>query len=72
MTSAAETMVDKIPLLDASDEEMTRLSRDGMLALNLEEHQEILDLFNTQRFIETKNENYQAIEQVSRGLEIIR
>ena len=46
--------------------------RSALLALNLEEHQEILDLFNTQRFIETKNENYQAIEQVARGLEIIR
>ena len=46
--------------------------RSALLALNPEEHQEILDLFNTQRFIETKNENYQAIEQVARGLEIIR
>ncbi len=45
MTSAAETMVDKIPLLDASEEEMTRLSRDGMLALNLEEMRSIRRYF---------------------------
>ncbi|MBO8172753.1 MAG: putative selenate ABC transporter substrate-binding protein [Bacillaceae bacterium] len=34
--------------------------------------QDILDLFQTDRFIETKNENYQAIEQIARELGIIK
>ncbi len=45
MTSFADTMVDILPLLDASDEEMIRLSRDGMLALNLEEMRSIRRYF---------------------------
>ncbi len=36
------------------------------------EHKEILDLFQAQSFIATSNENYWAIEDVARGLEIIR
>ena len=46
--------------------------RSALLALNPEEHQEILDLFNTERFIDTSNDNYQAIEQVAREQGIIR
>ena len=46
--------------------------RSALLALNPEEHQEILDLFNTQRFIDTRNDNYQAIEQVALDQGIIR
>lgn len=34
--------------------------------------QEILDLFNADRFIETRNENYDAIESVARQVGIIR
>ena len=45
MTSATGTMVDTLPLLTASDEEMMRLSRDGMLALNLEEMRTIRRYF---------------------------
>ncbi len=41
MTCAADHTVETFPLLKASDEEMTRLSRDGMLALNLEEMRSI-------------------------------
>ena len=36
------------------------------------EHKEILDLFQAQSFIATSNENYRAIEDVARGLGIIR
>ncbi len=46
--------------------------RSALLALNSEDHPEILDLFNTRRFIVTNNRNYQAIEDVARDLEIIR
>ena len=46
--------------------------RSALLALNPEEHQEILDLFNTRRFIDTNNDNYQAIEQVARDQGIVQ
>lgn len=46
--------------------------REALLALNPEEHREILDLFSTQRFIASNNENYAGIETVARGLGIIR
>ncbi len=46
--------------------------RQALLDLNPEEHGEILDLFSTKRFIPTSNDNYQAIEDVARELEIIK
>ncbi|SFA88805.1 putative selenate ABC transporter substrate-binding protein [Bacillus sp. cl95] len=36
------------------------------------EQKEILDFFQTDKFIETKNENYKAIEKVAKELEIIK
>jgi phosphonate transport system substrate-binding protein len=44
----------------------------ALLELNRQEHQEILDLFSTQKFIETNNDNYRAIEEVARSLGMIR
>ena len=44
----------------------------ALLRLNPEEHGEILELFSAERFIETNNANYQAIEDVARGLGLIR
>ena len=44
----------------------------ALLSLNTEDHGEILELFSTEKFIETSNENYQAIEDVARELEIIK
>ena len=41
MTFEADDTVETFPLLKATDDEMTRLSRDGMLALNLEEMRSI-------------------------------
>ena len=35
-------------------------------------HSEIMEAFQTQRFIPTKNDNYAAIEEVARGLGIIQ
>ena len=50
----------------------TQRIQTALLELSLEEHQEILELFNTERFIATENANYLAIEQVARDLDIIR
>ncbi|MEK7806208.1 MAG: putative selenate ABC transporter substrate-binding protein [Chloroflexota bacterium] len=44
----------------------------ALLGLNLEEHKDILDLFSTQRFIESNNENYRDIEEVARRQGIIK
>ena len=44
----------------------------ALVGLDVESHKEILDLFSTERFITTKNSNYQAIEDVARELEIIK
>jgi phosphonate transport system substrate-binding protein len=46
--------------------------RAALLALNPQEHGEILDLFNTRRFIESNNANYGEIEAVARNLGIVR
>ena len=46
--------------------------RAALLALNQQEHGEILELFSTERFIATENANYQAIESVARELGIIQ
>jgi phosphonate transport system substrate-binding protein len=43
-----------------------------LLALNPQDHGEILELFSTERFIATENDNYQAIEKVARELSIIQ
>lgn len=40
--------------------------------LSIDENESVLALFNTDRFIETKNENYEAIETVARELGIIK
>ena len=44
----------------------------ALLTLNTETHQEILNLFNTERFVESNNDNYRAIEEVARSLGIIQ
>lgn len=44
----------------------------ALLALNTQEHGEILELFSTDQFIPTENANYQAIESVARELDIIQ
>ena len=50
----------------------TRKVQEALLALSTEEHGEILELFSTERFIATENDNYRAIEEVARGLGIIK
>ena len=44
----------------------------ALLGLNPAEHRDILELFSTQRFIETNNENYRDIEKAARSLGIVR
>ena len=46
--------------------------RQALLALNTQEHGEILELFNTDGFIESNNSNYRNIESVARGLGIVK
>ncbi len=46
--------------------------RAALLALNPQEHGEILELFSTEGFIATENGNYRAIEEVARELGIIQ
>jgi phosphonate transport system substrate-binding protein len=50
----------------------TAKAKQALLKLNLQEHKDILDLFATQRFIETANANYQPIEKIARDLGIIK
>jgi phosphonate transport system substrate-binding protein len=52
------------------DEETKAKIKD--VILNVSSDQEILKLLNTDKFIETKNENYKAIEEVARELKIIK
>jgi phosphonate transport system substrate-binding protein len=44
----------------------------ALLKLNMDEHGEILELFATEKFIETNNENYADLEQVARSLGMIQ
>lgn len=44
----------------------------ALLGLNPAEHKGVLELFSTQRFIESDNENYRDIEEVARRLGIVR
>ena len=44
----------------------------ALLGLNPQEHGDILELFSTERFIRSSNENYRHIEQVARGLGIVQ
>lgn len=44
----------------------------ALLDLNPEEHAGILELFSTEKFIETNNDNYLPLEAVARGLGLIR
>ena len=46
--------------------------REALLDLDPHVHGEILELFSTNKFIPTSNDNYQAIENVARELEIIK
>ncbi len=45
--------------------------KDALLSMTGEQT-EIADLFQTDKFVETKNENYKKIEQVAKELEIIK
>ncbi len=46
--------------------------QEALLKLNTAEHAEILELFSAEKFIETNNDNYRAIEEVARSLELIK
>ena len=44
----------------------------ALLKLNPRDHGDILDLFSTQRFIESDSSNYRAIEQAARNLGMVK
>ena len=44
----------------------------ALLKLNPQDNADILELFSTQKFVATQNSNYDAIEQVGRGLGMIQ
>jgi phosphonate transport system substrate-binding protein len=44
----------------------------ALLALNAEKYPEIMELFTANRFIATSNDNYKALEDVARGLGMVR
>jgi phosphonate transport system substrate-binding protein len=44
----------------------------ALLALNTEKYPEIMELFTANRFIATINDNYKALEDVARGLGMVR
>ncbi len=46
--------------------------KDALLSMNKENNAAVLDFFQTDKFIETNNENYVAIEQVAKQLNIIK
>ena len=50
----------------------TQRVKDALLELDRETHSEVLELFSTDGFIETRNENYRAIENTARSLGIIK
>ena len=50
----------------------THRIQEVLLGLDPVTHGEILELFNTDGFIETRNENYQAIEDTARNLGLIK
>ena len=53
-------------------EGFTSKIQDALLALTPAEHGEILELFSAKKFIETDNANYQQLEDVARGLGMVR
>ena len=53
-------------------EGFTAKVQQALLNLNPDEHGEILDLFSTEKFIVTNNENYQPLEDVARSLGMFR
>lgn len=57
--------------VNIADEESKRKIKDAILTMSKEDS-EIMDLLQTDRFIETNNQNYQAIEEVAKQLKIIK
>ncbi|WP_043930735.1 putative selenate ABC transporter substrate-binding protein [Bacillus sp. EB01] len=53
------------------DDETKKALKDALLSMNAEDL-EGLDMFAADKFVETKNENYQAIEKVAKELKIIK
>lgn len=57
--------------LNKLDTETKEKLKEAILTMNSEDN-EIMELLQTDKFIETKNENYEAIEKVAKQLKIIK
>jgi phosphonate transport system substrate-binding protein len=57
--------------VNIADEESKKKIKDAILSMTKEDN-EIMELLQTDRFIETNNENYKAIEEVAKQLKIIK
>lgn len=57
--------------LDGYDNDIKQKITDALLSMDSDQ-QTILDLFQTDKFIPTKNENYEAIEKVAKQIGIIK
>jgi phosphonate transport system substrate-binding protein len=53
------------------DDETKAKLKEAILSMTSEDN-EIMELLQTDKFIETKNENYEAIEKVAKQLKIIK
>jgi phosphonate transport system substrate-binding protein len=50
----------------------TNKFKNALLDLNMDEHSNILDLFSTEKFVTSDNENYKDIEDVARKMGIVK
>ncbi|CAM4123669.1 putative selenate ABC transporter substrate-binding protein [Mesobacillus thioparans] len=57
--------------VNIADEETKKKIKDAILSMTKEDN-EIMELLQTDQFIETNNENYKAIEEVAKQLKIIK
>ncbi|GAE44725.1 phosphonate ABC transporter phosphate-binding periplasmic component [Mesobacillus boroniphilus JCM 21738] len=57
--------------LNKMDADTKAKLKEAILSMNSEDN-EIMELLQTDKFIETKNENYEAIEKVAKQLKIIK
>ncbi len=57
--------------VNVADEETKKKIKDAILSMTKEDN-EIMELLQTDQFIETNNENYKAIEEVAKQLKIIK
>ena len=61
-----------IKLMKNLVKEQNKKLKTALLSINSTDQPEIMELFQSDQFIETNNENYKAIEQVAKKVGIIK